>query len=255
MSRFPGLKFPVSSNGQPQTRQQQRPGANLLQRLFELKGSKLARQGQEFQEDSFNAAKDAYENSLQTYETNKAAHDASEQSKYDAAQSRYNDQLGTYNSAKGQYDTQLAANRQQTEAQQYLQPYFDYRTAAGVTKRPDGTYVVQNQNISGGAAHTISPGDPRYDALSGTPVSQLSPITTPLPETFNVAPPTFDYQTTAFGSPVPSFNYVAPESPGALNAKKLGVMSDLANQLQGVFPKDSRNRKRTQGSIYDIFGS
>jgi hypothetical protein len=253
MSRFPGLQFPVNNSGQPQTRGQQRPGVNLLQRLFEMKGAKLAKQGQDFQEDSFNAAKEAYEGSLQTYETNKAAHDASEQAKYDAAQSRYDTQLGTYNTAKNAYDTQVTANKQQSEAQAYLQPYFDYRTAQGVTKRPDGTYVVQNPNIAGGAAHTISPGDQRYNALSGTPVSQLAPITTPLPETFNVAPPKFDYTTTAFGSPVPSFEYNAPPSPGAANANKLATMTGLSKQLQEVLPENARNRNRAPQSFYSMF--
>ncbi len=256
MSRFPGLQFPTSNSGQPQTRGQQRPGANLLQRFFALKGDKLARKGQKFQEDSFQAALDAYEGpdgALQSYERAKAAHDASEKGKYDAEQSRYDSGLQSYNTAKGAYDTQVTANRQQTEAQQYLQPYFDYRTASGVTRRPDGTYVVQNPNIAGGTAHTIYPGDQRYQALSGTPVSQISPVTTPLPETFNVAPPTFDYQTTPFGSDVPSFNYVAPESPGSANVEKWATMAGLANQLQEMLPEDARNRNRAPTSFYNIF--
>lgn len=253
MSRFPGLQFPVNNSGQPQTRSQQRPGPNLLQRMFAMKGDKLARQGQEFQEDSFNAAKEAYEGSLQTYEQNKAAHDASEQAKYDAAQSRYNSELGTYNSAKSQYDQQLSAHKSQAEAQQALQPYFDYRTAAGVTRRPDGTYQVQNPNIAGGAVHYISPGTQQHQALSGTPVSQIAPISTPLPATFNVAPPTFDYTTTAFGSDVPSFNYVAPETPGAANANKLSTMSGLSRQLEEALPENARNRNRNPASFYSLF--
>ena len=255
MSRFPGLQFPTSQSGQPQTRAQQRPGTNLLQRLFEMKGAKLAKQGQDFQEDSFNSAKDAYEGALQTYEQNKAAHDASEQAKYDEAQSRYNSELGSYNTAKSAYDTQLNAHKQQTQAQQALQPYFDYRTASGVTKRPDGTYQVHNPNIAGGAVHYVSPGTQQYQALSGTPVSQISPITTQLPATFNVAPPKFNYTTTAFGSDVPSFNYVAPESPGAANANKLATMAGLSNQLQEVLPENAHNRNRAPASFYSLFGS
>ncbi len=255
MSRFPGLQFPTSNSGQPQTRQQQRPGVNLLQRLFEMKGAKLAKQGQDFQEDSFNSAKEAYEGALKTYETNKAAHDASEQAKYDAAQARYNGELGTYNSAKSQYDQQLAAynDRANTYKSQadavstFASMPSDITYRNGVSGYYTGSYPYTPQ------FHRT----PQYDSFFDSSGNSVAPkITAAAPgesPSFSAAPPKFNYTTTAFGSAVPSFEYVAAESPGSANVKKLATMSGISNQLQEVLPENARNRNRAPTSFYNIF--
>jgi hypothetical protein len=257
MSRFPGLQFPTSHSGQPQTRQQQRPGVNLLQRLFAMKGDKLARQGQEFQEDSFNAAKEAYDGSLQTYEQNKAAHDASEKSKYGAAQSRYNSELGTYNNAKGQYDTQLSqynTDRKNNTAQTSTQnQWLDFYSGKSDYSRTPTGYL----NTSTGQSIPLNSTHGQVLAAPNTSaVKQMFPVTTQVPSatpTFAAAPPKFNYTTTPFGSDVPSFEYVAPASPGAANANKLASMGLLANQLQEVLPENARNRNRNPTSFYNLF--
>lgn len=274
MSRFPGLQFPVNNSGQPQTRGQQRPGVNLLQRLFEMKGAKLAKQGQDFQEDSFNAAKEAYEGALQTYETNKAAHDASEQAKYDAAQSRYNTGLSNYNTAKAAYDTQVT--NYNTELEKYntevnnqtalssfsnniygpsnLTGYKTFYDQYGTPYRATVTRDWRGNEIPTG--NVYYPGSNEYRAISGEAISSIVPITAQVPTempSFTAAPPTFDYTATDFGSPVPSFEYNAPPSPGAANANKLATMTGLSKQLQEVLPENARNRNRAPQSFYAMF--
>lgn len=274
MSRFPGLQFPTSNSGQPQTRAQQRPGANLLQRFFALKGDKLAKQGQDFQEDSFNSAKEAYEGSLQTYETNKAAHDASEKAKYDAAQSRYDSELGTYNAAKTQYDTQVkdynASSKlysdqltAQAELNHYYRNTYSQNNPEGYStfydERGNPYYAKGYKDWQGNwrpSGNPIYNGSDEYRAIGGASVASIRPITAPLPgaaPAFTAVSPKFDYTTTAFGSDVPSFNYVAPESPGSANVEKWATMAGLSNQLQEVLPENARNRNRAPTSFYNIF--
>lgn len=259
MSRFPGLQFPTQNSGQPQTRGQQRPGVNLLQRLFQMKGAKLAKQGQDFQEDSFNAAKEAYEGALQTYETNKAAHDASQAQQQAAAQARYNDERATYNGARQQYESQLAGYnstadtvRSQQAAVDDYNVYRDVRYNPGNTNwRTVGGQVYYNNSQGGQQLPSQYTGYYAGTAAVPTVTAQL-PAEAPV---FTASPPTYNYTATPFGSDVPSFNYVAPESPGSANANKLATMTGLSNQLQEVLPENARNRNRAPASFYNLFGS
>jgi len=256
MSRLPGLQFPAPSAGQPLTRGQQRPGQDLLQRLFQLKGDKLGRQGQKFQEDSFNAAKGAYDQSLQSYEKNKAAHDAAEQQKYDTAKGAYDQSLGTFNIAKSQYDTQISDYNKsaktyadQVKGQQALQPLYRNTYSSsnpeGYKKfwdeRGNPYYAKVQVDWRGNARPTGSifrDGSDEFKAINSgfkTTIADIRPVTASAPAempSFNATPPTFDYTTTPFGSDVPSFNYVAPESPGSKHVAKFETLAGLSDQMQ-----------------------
>ena len=260
MSRLPGLAFPTPNSGQPQTRQQQRPGANLLQRLFSIKKDKLARQNQAFQEDSFNEAKNAYDNSLKTYEENKAAHDAVEQERYNQAQQQYDSLLGTYNSAKSQYDQQLndysnAVNQYnaQSQLQNDLLGIRSDRTNYTLNFSPHGNYYSHNTT-----GEILREGTPQYQAVGSstdTIKSTLAPVTASIPgemQSFTAEAPEFSYQSTPFASDVPSFEYVAPKSPYAANTSKLSNLSALSSQLQAVLPQNARNRNKA-ASFYQMF--
>lgn len=259
MSRMPGLQFPTANNGQPQTRAQQRPGVNLLQRLFAMKASKLDRQGQDFQEESFNKAKEGFDDSLGIYNKDKSAWDEQEARRYKEAKSIYDTQLDDYNTLKGNYDSQLA-DYQTAVDDNSSQAAFQNKLLGIRSNRTDyqlhggGNYGDYYTNTKTG--EVLREGTPEFQAvsLSVDNVKNLAPITTQVPSTtpsFDATPPTFDFMTTPFASDVPSFNYEAPESPFAKNTSKMSSLSNLTAQLRGALPENTRNRNKS--SIYQLF--
>lgn len=260
MSRLPGLQYPVPQSGQPQTRGQQRPGENLLARMFQMKADKLNRQGQEFQEQSFADAQQAFDRSIDTYEQNKAAFDANEAQRYTAAQSRYDRDRAAYDSLLNQYNADVDAyeqavsqNSQQTNLQNRLLALRDNRNNFSLANF-NGQTVLRNNNNPSEQYTLTSPEGRALQASAGTIQSQLAPITTQLPKnapSFSGTLPTFSYTAQQFASPVPSFNYTAPETPGAKNVSKLNSLSFIASQLQQAQPENSRNRAAQ--SYYSMF--